>query len=388
MGTASCAGRSCHGSIEPLSRTSCTQNEYTLWLTQDKHQQAYQVLLEEAGRAIARRLEIPGGQAHEAPLCVGCHTNPAGPDLAERLRREQPYGVGCESCHGPASGWLDQHITPGWKKMTAAKKQAYGMTALADPQQLVRVCADCHVGAPPSQDRPVRDVNHDLIAAGHPRLAFEFSAFFANLPRHWKQRGDATDERRRWLLGQVASAEAALELLGYRATTKTAPWPEFAEYDCFACHHSLADQQWRQGPRRGGPRWGSWYFALPRALAEKLPALHLSGLERLKQVMEERTPARDRVMASLDQARGEIRALRDRPIGRETLALLVANRQLEREASWETCEQLFLATEALDATALRTRRDDLLRLRGHPSGWFSPRTGFNPDKFYEILRGR
>ena len=29
---------------------------------------------------------------------------------------------------------------------------------------------------------PLRDVDHDMLAAGHPRLEFEFAAFMANIP--------------------------------------------------------------------------------------------------------------------------------------------------------------------------------------------------------------
>ncbi len=29
------------------------------------------------------------------------------------------------------------------------------------------------------------EVDHDLIAAGHPALRFEFATYFANLPPHW-----------------------------------------------------------------------------------------------------------------------------------------------------------------------------------------------------------
>ena len=32
------------------------------------------------------------------------------------------------------------------------------------------------------------------------------------------------------------------------------PWPEFAEYDCFACHHDLRDRAWRRDPVRFGKR--------------------------------------------------------------------------------------------------------------------------------------
>ena len=57
----------------------------------------------------------------------------------------------------------------------------------------------------------------DLIAAGHPRLDFEFSAYHANLPKHWdrtqdKSRNQESLKARLWVAGQVASAEAAAQL--------------------------------------------------------------------------------------------------------------------------------------------------------------------------------
>src|SRR5262249_34279668 len=83
-------------------------------------------------------------------------------------------------------------------------------------------------------------VNHDLIAAGHPRLVFEYSSFLAAIQKHWSEQ----EERRRypdldaraWLIGQAVTAQAALELLSDRTQRI---WPEFAEYDCRACHHNL-----------------------------------------------------------------------------------------------------------------------------------------------------
>jgi hypothetical protein len=59
-------------------------------------------------------------------------------------------------------------------------------------------------------------------------------------------------EARAWLLGQVVSAKAALDLLKYRADPEHGkPWPEFAEYGCFACHHNLQDQAGRRKPNAG-----------------------------------------------------------------------------------------------------------------------------------------
>jgi hypothetical protein len=391
-GTASCAGRSCHGSIEPLSRTNCNQNEYTLWLTQDKHQQAYQALQSPAAEAMARHLGLKE-KAHEAPLCLSCHTNPAAtlvpaaPALVERVYQERLYGVGCEACHGAASGWLNRHIAADWRKKEPSEKRAvYGMTPVADVQELARVCAGCHVGAPPDKNRPLaRDVNHDLIAAGHPRLAFEFSAFFANLPPHWRKKESKDDEARRWAAGQAASAEAALELLRHRAATTEAPWPEFAEYDCYACHHALSEPSWRQRPGgRGAIPWGSWYFALPRALADK----KLPALEQLKDLMEKRLPVRAKVVEQIDQTLTEIRALGGwHDTAGAMLDSLLASKRLEQEPSWDACEQLFLALEALNGLAAHpVNREKLLQMRAFPRDQNGPRRDFDPREFFKILR--
>jgi hypothetical protein len=113
-------------------------------------------------------------------------------------------------------------------------------------------------------------VNHDLIAAGHPRLNFEFAAFLANMPPHWVEDTRGNFPARAWAIGQAATAKAAADLLAHRARhAANSPWPEFSEYDCFACHHDLADQQWRRKPASPGrspgiPAWGSW--AYPPAL--------------------------------------------------------------------------------------------------------------------------
>ncbi len=127
-------------------------------------------------------------------------------------------------------------------------------------------------------------MNHDMIAAGHPRLNFEFSAYLARMPRHWHQR---TDEAQAWALGQAVTARAALRLLIGRAdaaaselaANKPTSWPEFSEFDCFRCHHDLRGTDSGQRARLaipvadrlapGGYLWGTWYFAMTQALAEQ-----------------------------------------------------------------------------------------------------------------------
>jgi hypothetical protein len=79
----------------------------------------------------------------------------------------------------------------------------------------------------------------------------------------------------------VVSATAALRLLearGEAATRANNPgvWPEFSEYDCFACHHGLGSApSWRQqrgfaGRKPGQLPWGTWYTPLLPSVAETL----------------------------------------------------------------------------------------------------------------------
>ena len=60
------------------------------------------------------------------------------------------------------------------------------MRALDAPLVQAQVCVGCHVGAPAKDGVPARDLNHDLMAAGHPRLIFELSSYQANMPPHWR----------------------------------------------------------------------------------------------------------------------------------------------------------------------------------------------------------
>ena len=208
-------------------------------------------------------------------------------------------GVSCEVCHGPAENYLAAHTMQGWSELGAARfEPRFGMKNTADIAARAQLCVGCHVGEPDAKGRPWRDVNHDLIAAGHPRLNFEFSAYMATLPPHWNTRTDPQrfDELRSWIVGQFTSSDAALRLLECRAkAAESKPaadaeplvppsWPELAEYDCFACHHELAGRSWRQDlgraaaagdrPARkpGAPAFGTWYYDGLRLMATT-PAL-------------------------------------------------------------------------------------------------------------------
>ena len=142
MGVASCSGTTCHGRSEadgPVVR----QDEIMLW--QDPasaagaHSRAWQVLREPRSQVIAQRLGI--GEASSAPMCLGCHSTPPGP---RGPRFQVSDGVGCEACHGAASGWLSSHYAVGG---THANNVAHGLVPLENPRARAAVCLDCHFGS-------------------------------------------------------------------------------------------------------------------------------------------------------------------------------------------------------------------------------------------------
>src|SRR5262249_10930446 len=161
--------------------------------------------------------------------------------------------------HGPAGKsdqpWLYVHTGADWKKLSVDQKQQHGMRPIRDVKVQAQVCAGCHVGAPAANDAPLRDCNHDMMAAGHPRLNFELTAFRANLPPHWggagkTKRKPVPEVAKVWAIGQVVSAKASLDLLADRAErADKAPWPEFAAYACNSCHADLQHPSWRQSAR-------------------------------------------------------------------------------------------------------------------------------------------
>lgn len=392
-GTPSCSARGCHGAIEPVrDEAQCQQNEYVRW-NHDRHADAYRVLFSERSQTIARLLGAQQ-QAHDDPRCLACHANPMLANLPADnpfVQEEKLFGVGCESCHGSAKAWLAVHTAPDWR----TKKGAYAMPDLTDAAVAAKTCAGCHVGAPPDKATPLRDVNHDLIAAGHPRLNFEFGTYLANMPVHW--RAKKKPEGHLWAVGQLVSAQAALELLSHRA--KSSPWPELAEYDCFACHHSLAVPKRRQTNRKPGELpWGSWYFALTDQAQE---------LRSLRATMQKPFPPRAQVVA---EAQAALKKLPKRPgqfagaktndatFDRQHLHALLKQNRVSTDPSWDVVEQTYLALHALNQSladpAVAEALKELTPLRAFAPGFDGPlsltykgNTRFEPKFVYERLRG-
>ena len=279
IGVASCATGSCHGG--PRAGNHDLQSfAATIWSEDDRHAHAYEVLHSERSRRMARLLGI--GPAHRAQQCLACHSmqDVSPQPLPQAVLAD---GVGCASCHGDSARWQQLHTLASWKTLSPEAREAVGYRDLATPAARARTCVRCHVG----DER--HEVDHDLIAAGHPRLFFEFAAYQRLEPRHWSPRDKAESAadftERSWAAGQATALEAVGRLLAIRVERAAAAaaagerqhWPEFAEFDCYSCHRTLGPDSGTalrdpplRSPHPGQPSWQPWYAAAARLTRAEL----------------------------------------------------------------------------------------------------------------------
>jgi hypothetical protein len=359
LGTASCSAAACHGGNN--SRGSAG-SEYMTWLTYDPHARAYEDLLGQLGRQIGANLGITHPEKDNR--CLNCHVRPHFNEAEHAGRFSAADGVGCESCHGPARKWLAIHYLDGHKGQRDRDGAGDAPRNLRNLEVRARTCLECHVGARDA------DVNHDLIAAGHPVLKFEYGVYNANVPRHWRELGEnqkavgADHEARVWLVGQLATAAAALDLAADRAASGVPP--EFAEFDCYACHHNLQARSWRQQGAAAGKHlgrsfpWGSWFYPQVKMLANELRrgADVVPQLQKVEQFLgNPLRPAgkasRQEVATAARAAAGQVRGMIseantavDPALVRRLLA--AETRPPEQDLNWDAAAQRYLAITALE----------------------------------------
>lgn len=263
IGRAGCSANGCHGQVgESSAKTGLDtwRSSFTIDMAKDPHTRAYAVLNGELSTKMMRRLNrvsadavLPEEQkATHDYRCLACHSNPS---LAEEVRAKVAIpqsllaeGVNCEACHGSAEKWQISHVS--WTKPAtrAADFANGGMLELNDLGNRAVACAGCHIGAPADAEHgfAVRDMNHDMIAAGHPRLKFDSADRLQRLPAHWHERDRSTfpgSPRKdylleAWSVGHAAVSEAWCSLSKDREIRKN-PWPELSESNCTQCHHDL-----------------------------------------------------------------------------------------------------------------------------------------------------
>ena len=278
----------------------------------DRHSQAWTSLRSKTAEQMGKVLGKPN-QLHRDPACLACHSSLPVYELEKdsaglvsahyETDIRLTSGVSCEGCHGPAGdslgadgpqkpGWGTAHVSPdNWRYLTPAEKCDHGYYDVRSVVSRTRLCVSCHVG----NAELGRVITHEMYAAGHPPLPpFELQTFEQQMPRHWQeyhekpqdmrtrfeaqtsyQPAEPTElKTRELLISALVTWSESLKLTADLAEQKTvvdfvkSPWPEFAQFDCYACHHDLRHDGWRQQSqvrgRPGRPRLTPW----PATLAE------------------------------------------------------------------------------------------------------------------------
>ena len=402
-GAASCATSNCHGGPRPgISQPWARRgSEYQIWVEDDPHAQSWRTICGNESIAIMRRLNIMQGDkiVDQAGFdnCLACHNSTQKYDEPRRalpshhqhmsssalsnafkLASNRTHsllpadtntflreGIGCSGCHGPSEQWAQTHYQQHWTPHGATNQ---GFVEARDLFVRARMCASCHVG---DKDR---DMNHDIIAAGHPTLRYEMATFHAWQPKHWRD-SESEDktyyEAQLWLAGQVAATDASLALLESRTAGahSVSEWPELAAYNCASCHHSLGLDNSRSPFRENrsatamysqwnnsGIRWVANY-RIETGQATNEDHELIRALDLVTSAMERRpAPSPHNVSATVSAARAALAAwldgqagLQERSIFRsERLGQVIASAAGKRETfrTWESSVQFYLAAVA------------------------------------------
>jgi hypothetical protein len=310
----------CHGGGLPAANWTETQraewrpwrSARTQWLQKsiDRHSRAYRTLENEESRAIAAYMGI---EATTSQKCLVCHAPDAPRAAASAHRRED--GVSCEHCHGAAEAWLDVHTQRDVWKADRATYAAKGFYDNDDLRLRAEKCASCHV-----------EIDHEIVAGGHPPLQFEMVAY-AQVMKHWDDQdelppGAFSIDPTLWGIGQLVGLRQAVEMAGRRAGASDdqglGKFPHFADRSCYQCHHKLVDDALRQA--EGHQRMSEFLLetaAPPRkaeltALWQQLQAAARSDPKKTEQAAAALAAATGPMVAALQRQRldqGSTRAL-------------------------------------------------------------------------------
>jgi hypothetical protein len=359
-GVATCAASQCHGSAVPREGSGVFQNEYVTWTQNDPHSQAYLTLGTDESAAMVRRLGIE--DARTADLCLDCHADNVSPKRrGERFQISD--GVSCEACHGGAQNWLATHHNA--PLVSHADNIAAGLYPTDQVQARAALCLSCHLG---TRDKYA---THRIMAAGHPRLAFELDTFTelwrtAGRQPHYRvdadylERKSAPGHGYAWGAGLIADGRQRLSLITGPAFSGDAMFPELGLYDCHACHRSMKSVQWRSLPRHGGAGPGVPFIndssfvmivALARALAPDMADDIETSLARLHVAGSQSAAALQAAAAEFDSGlrrlQGTLSEDRFRNREQQILAEILDSGVKGNFLDYESAEQAFMAVQML-----------------------------------------
>ncbi|MDX1946760.1 MAG: multiheme c-type cytochrome [Pirellulaceae bacterium] len=343
----SCGSATCHGNPSPRPiRGSLAGHEFVRWSEFDPHAGAAVTILGKPFQDILDRMNV-GRSPEEMPAlrerCAACH-NPEATAAKGSGDSLTALGIGCQSCHGDARHWIARHYE---RDVTREELHGLGMLDTKDLHVRAKQCAGCHIGD------ATHDMNHDMIAAGHPPLRFELSAYHDLIgKKHWPEAERLREPEfkvKLWAAGQAAAAENTLALLKSRASRAArhepvSPWPEFAEYDCFACHQRLRPGgepnpvPARAASQPGMPAWQAWNLSFAESLRKD------SQMVQFRAAME--GPFRDNAAAVHALFPSEIPAVAPANLSLPDLLTLLSRDPAPAVPSWSSTTHRALALQA------------------------------------------
>lgn len=354
LGTATCAGSQCHGKNSPQEGRNVQLNEYTIWVSGDRHSIAYKTLESEESKTIARKLGLPS--ATKAKICLDCHADNV-PQNKRGAKFQISDGVGCEGCHGGSENWLASHTDPD---ATHQKNIENGLIATEDAGVRAEVCLACHLG------NKNQFATHRIMAAGHPRLSFELDLFTNNQPAHYSVDQDYIERKGRvdrvdlWISGQLHSIEQSLKTAQERLYNGEGIFPDFAFFDCHSCHHSMNKKRWSK-TRADGVRPGSLRLHMPnmpvieslviatgnKPLADELTTTRVNTVRAAQQGRRTFDTAADGLLAKLDEVRSHLDANIDRNDVNDVLNSLLNAAAADQASDYAEAEQIYFSYETL-----------------------------------------
>ena len=245
----------------------CRFVESKVFDDRDKHKNAVKVLADARGKRMGQLLGID--DVTKAAACLSCHGIAPKEDVENVSYDPVEDGVTCIACHGGDNRWIGEHQNPvtRWINLSREDKERdWGMVDLWNPVRRAEKCTSCHVG----NAAEGKVVTHTMYAAGHPPLpGFEVATFSDAEPRHWQYLKEKPAEVQKRLSYDRAELEQAkivavsglvplreaLKLFAAQARgdglvrNPDQHWPDFARFDCYACHHDLQAPgylAWRQ----------------------------------------------------------------------------------------------------------------------------------------------
>ncbi|MBT6278160.1 MAG: hypothetical protein HOI95_29005 [Chromatiales bacterium] len=406
LGVATCAGSTCHGAAEPFKDSPVLQNEFVTWHGQDKHAQAYKVLLSPQSKRIAVNLGI--GDAHTAKECLVCHTDYV--DEAARGKRFQlSDGVGCEACHGGAEKWLGLHVTG---EVSHEQNVKAGLYPTENPTARASLCLSCHLG-----NVGQRVITHRIMGAGHPRLSFELDTFTIIEPLHfvvdddYAKRKPLMSSAQVWALGQLSAASTFLETLG--SSKHQGIFPELVYFDCQSCHHPMSYGDVMKHPGRGWSSTGSglgpgvvrlndstllMVTAIAAGVSREMSVATSKALRKLHRATTVNWGATTKAAAELRNlvidVRGRLGNTIDTAAMQAMLTKVLVDGRKGRYRDYAAAEQGYLALDSLLSTLddakvlsaaqsknMRAAMDNLyLTLRTHEKGFRPGKHGYRPTE--------